>query len=124
VKQKSFFQSIKSKKEITKLFQKSKSFNTHFFYVKHLSNKNQTDVLPLVILWAISKKTGSAVYRNKIKRRCKAALFQTMKELSFNNFHQSYNIVFIPRKEVASISFEVLKDEMKLILDKVNSQNK
>jgi len=61
----------------------------------------QNEVLPLHFLMALPKKKLGAVGRNRLRRICKSALFQAMKNMTDvlnRELNNSYNIVIHARE--------------------------
>jgi ribonuclease P protein component len=59
--------------------------------------------------YAIPKRVGSAVLRNRVRRRLREAL-------RFLPFHEGYDVVISVRPEAAQASFYDLKQELTLLL--------
>ena len=98
---------VKKYFDFKKAYDKGKSFGNRnlILYVR----KNNLDYSRMGI--TISKKTGKAVIRNKIKRQ--------MKEIYRNyesNIKEGYDLIFIVRRNVPDISFKDLESAFKHII--------
>ena len=96
---------IKRRHEFKILFSKGKIFynkNLTFYYIKNNLNINQLGI-------AVSKKSGNAVERNKIKRLIR----ENYKNLE-DNLSTGYNILFSVNKkcEIEKFNFYDVKKEM------------
>lgn len=65
--------------------------------------------------FAVTKKVGHAVVRNKIRRRLREIV---QKQLP--NLKQNYNIIVVAKENIAGASFEKLSIEMNKLLKKAN----
>jgi ribonuclease P protein component len=59
--------------------------------------------------YAISRRVGTAVVRNRVRRRLREALRALP-------FHEGYDVVIVARPEAAHASFYELKRELTLLL--------
>ena len=64
----------------------------------------QSQVLELC--FSVSKKVGKAVVRNKVKRRMSAIIHKNLK-----NMNRGFNLIFIAKPEIASVSFTDLEKD-------------
>ncbi len=91
---------VKSYFDFKKAYDKGKSFgNRNLILYKR---KNDLDYTRIGI--TVSKKTGNAVVRNKIRRRIK----EIYRELA-PDIKPGYDLIFIARRNVPDISFQELK---------------
>ena len=67
--------------------------------------------------FTITKKIGSAIIRNKIKRRLKSIIRELLK-CKDKYFDLSYNYVLICKKDIVKVSYDDLEDEL---MDKFKS---
>ncbi|MBQ0099661.1 MAG: ribonuclease P protein component [Firmicutes bacterium] len=101
---------------------KEKDFQLVFNKGKRVYSKNLTLIYleqkELKVGFAISKKHGGSVQRNRIKRLLRESFRSFMPDLAQNFF-----FVFIP-KVSSSYDFFVFKDEMKVLLSKIKVLDK
>ena len=84
----------------------------HLENLKVVFNQNKLGITRLGI--TVSKKTGNAVKRNKVKR-----LIREVFRLHKNDFPCGYDIVISAKKNAGSLDFRKIKEELsELILDK------
>ena len=67
--------------------------------------------------FTITKKIGSAIVRNKIKRRLKSIIKELLKYKD-EYFDLSFNYILICKKEIVRVSYNELKNEL---IDKFKS---
>lgn len=75
---------------------------------------------PFQVVFAVSKKTGDAPLRNRIKRRLREALFAIMKAGEVKA--AGFDLAIIPKKDVADLDFAVLCDELRVALKRLPKQ--
>ena len=106
---------IKKRSEFIRSNKISKKIYTPNFIIQKLeSNKN--DNIPH-FGFTITKKIGSAIVRNKIKRRLKSIIRELLK-CKDKYFDLSYNYVLICKKDIVKVSYDDLEDEL---MDKFKS---
>lgn len=100
-------QTVKSYFDFKKAYDKGKSFGNRnlILYIR----KNDLEYSRIGI--TISKKTGNAVVRNKIKRRMKEIYREFLPDIK-----EGYDLIFVIRKNVPDISFQELRSAFKHIL--------
>ena len=91
-----------------------KNYTPHFIIQKLESNKN--DNIPH-FGFTITKKIGSAIIRNKIKRRLKSIIRELLKYKD-KYFDFSFNYILICKKEIVKVSYDDLQHEL---MDKFKS---
>ena len=91
---------VKSYFDFKKAYEKGKSFGNRnlILYIR----KNDLEYTRIGI--TVSKKTGNAVVRNKIRRRIK----EIYREVA-PNLKEGYDLIFIIRRNVPDISFQELR---------------
>ncbi len=101
---------------------KEKDFQLVFSKGKRVYSKNLTLIYlqskELKVGFAVSKKHGGSVERNRIKRVLRESFRSFMP-----NIAQNFFFVFIP-KVSDEINFFVIKDEMKVLFKKINILDK
>ena len=93
---------IKSSEEYTEIINTSKSKKSKYFsvyYRKH-NNSNRYGI-------TVPKKTGTAVTRNKIKRRVKNIIDNNKKIV-----HNGYDYVIIIKKGILELTYEEMEKEL------------
>ena len=101
---------IKKRSEFIKSNKFSKKIYTPNFIIQKIET-NKTDKIPY-FGFTITKKIGSAIVRNKIKRRLKAIIKELLK-CKDKYFDLSFNYVLICKKEIVKLSYNDLKNELK-----------
>ena len=72
--------------------------------------------------FTITKKIGSAIVRNKIKRRLKSIIRELLK-YNEKYFDLSFNYILICKKEIVKVSYKDLENELMCIF-KLNKASK
>ena len=84
---------------------------------KHTANLtlvyNQTKSRALKIGFSVAKKIGKAHVRNLVKRRLRAILREYVSKMPDN-----YNIVFIAKAGIESITFNEMRNQVEFLLKK------
>ena len=100
---------IKKRSEFIRSNKFSKKINTpHFIIQKLESNENKN--IPH-FGFTITKKIGSAILRNKIKRRLKSIIRKLLKYKD-KYFDFSFNYILICKKEIVKVSYDDLENEL------------
>lgn len=97
---------IKSSREYTEIINTNKSKRNKYFsiYYRKNNNGNRYGI-------TVPKKTGTAVVRNKIKRRIKNII-----DNNKNTIQNSYDYVIIVKKGIVDLTyFEIEKELLKLL---------
>ena len=92
----------------------TKIYTPNFIIQKIESNKNYN--IPH-FGFTITKKIGSAIVRNKIKRRLKSIIRELLK-CKDKYFDLSFNYILICKKEIVKVSYKDLRNEL---IDKFKS---
>ena len=120
--------SLRSQKEIQKLFAKGTFKKFSFFNIKYRCLPRE-NALPLEILWAIPKKFGKACKRNAMKRKSKEAFFQVLRTCSERTLQtisketdiaQKFQIAFIPQKKFLYLPPQARMDEIREMLTSIH----
>ena len=85
-----------------------KNYTPNFIIQKLESNKNDNIHH---IGFTITKKIGSAIVRNKIKRRLKSIIRELLK-CKDEYFDLSFNYILICKKEIVKVSYIDLENEL------------
>ena len=93
---------IKSSGEYTEIINTSKSKKSKYFsiYYRKNNNSNRYGI-------TVPKKTGTAVIRNKIKRRIKNIIDNNKKIV-----HNGYDYVIIIKKGILELTYEEMEKEL------------
>lgn len=101
---------LKKKGDFQKIFEHGKSFAGPYF-VLYLKKKEEQR--PSRIGFAVSKKMGTAVLRNKLKRKLREAIRPLIPRVKEN-----YDIIVVARSRLKKISFQETRMQLMLILNK------
>ena len=100
---------IKKRYEFIKSNKFSKKIHTPNFIIQILKSDEVSKVPHFG--FTITKKIGSAIMRNKIKRRLKSIIRELLK-CKDKYFDLSFNYILICKKDIVKVSFNELKDEL------------
>ena len=106
---------IKKRAEFIRSYKFSKKIYTPNFIIQKIES-NKIDSTPY-FGFIITKKIGSAIVRNKIKRRLKSIIRKLLK-CKDKYFDLSFNYILICKKEVVKVSYNDLENEL---IDKFKS---
>ena len=106
---------IKKRSEFIRSNKFSKKIYTSNFIIQKLES-NTIDKFPH-FGFTITKKIGSAIIRNKIKRRLKSIIKELLK-YKYEYFDLSFNYILICKKEIVKVSYDDLENEL---MDKFKS---
>ena len=106
---------IKKRSEFIRFNKFSKKIYTTNFIIQKLESK-KTENIPN-FGFTVTKKIGSAIVRNKIKRRLKSIIRKLLK-CEDKYFDLSFNYILICKKEVVKVSYNDLENEL---MDKFKS---
>ncbi len=106
---------IKKRSEFIRSNKFSKKIYTPNFIIQKLESI-ENDNIPN-FGFTITKKIGSAIVRNKIKRRLKSIIRELLK-YRHKYFDLSFNYVLICKKEIVKVSYDDLENEL---MDKFES---
>ena len=96
---------IKKRSEFIRSNKFSKKIYTPNFIIQKLESKKNENIPHFG--FTITKKIGSAILRNKIKRRLKNIMNDALKEINFN---LNYSYILIAKKTVSIDGFERIKN--------------
>ena len=100
---------IKKRSEFIRSNKLSHKIHTPNFIIQKLES-NEPNKFPH-FGFTITKKIGSAIVRNKIKRRLKIIIKELLK-CKDKYFDLSFNYVLICKKEIVKVSYSDLKNEL------------
>ena len=106
---------IKKRSEFIRSNKFSKKIHTSNFIIQKLET-NTINKVPH-FGFTITKKIGSAIVRNKIKRRLKSIIRELLKYKD-KYFDFSFNYILICKKEIVKVSYDDLENEL---MDKFKS---
>ena len=106
---------IKKRSEFIRSNKYSKKIYTPNFIIQTLKS-TENDNIPH-FGFTITKKIGSAIVRNKIKRRLKSIIRELLKYRD-KYFDLSFNYILICKKEIVKVSYDDLENEL---MDKFKS---
>ena len=106
---------IKKRSEFTRSNKFSKKIHTSNFIIQKLESNTIKKVPHFG--FTITKKIGSAIVRNKIKRRLKSIIRELLKYKD-KYFDLSFNYILICKKEIVKVSYDDLENEL---MDKFKS---
>ncbi len=102
------------RKDFVNLNRKGKRYYSQHFIV--IARKNEFGITRLGI--TVTKKTGNAVVRNRIKR-----LVREFFRLNKASVSQGYDIVIIARKDTSHFNFEQIQAELQdVVIKNINAQ--
>ena len=100
---------IKKRSEFIRSNKYSKKIYTTNFIIQKLESTENEKVPHFG--FTITKKIGSAIVRNKIKRRLKSIIRELLKYKD-KYFDLSFNYILICKKEIVKVSYDDLKNEL------------
>ena len=106
---------IKKRSDFVRSNKFSKKIYTPNVIIQKLESKKNDNIPHFG--FTITKKIGSAIVRNKIKRRLKSIIKELLKYKD-EYFDLSFNYILICKKEIVRVSYHDLKNEL---IDKFKS---
>ena len=100
---------IKKRSEFIRSNKFSNKTHTTNFIIQKLESNEDNEVPHFG--FTITKKIGSAIVRNKIKRRLKTIIKELLK-CKDKYFDLSFNYILICKKEIVKVSYSDLKNEL------------
>jgi ribonuclease P protein component len=110
---------LRKRAEFTEVQAHGRRVSTKFLTVLSQPNAQGRDRLGLIA----SRKLGGAVMRNRAKRRLRELFRAQQPAASLPVIHASFDIVIIPRREVASVAFPVLQADFATALRRVRAKS-
>ena len=92
---------LRKRKEFAYLYNNGTAKHSEHLTLVYLPTKHR----PLKVGFSISKKTGKAWLRNKVKRQ----LRDSVRNLT-DNINSSYNYVFVTKPEITTLNYEQIKN--------------
>tara|TARA_B100000242_G_scaffold202531_1_gene146716 strand:- start:289 stop:636 length:348 start_codon:yes stop_codon:yes gene_type:complete len=99
---------LKKRLEFINSNKKAVRFNSKNLIIQKLKK----DKLHPFFGFTVTKKIGTAVIRNKIKRRLKSIIRMLLKNQD-EYFNKSFNYVLICKKDIVKVSYNELRNEIK-----------
>ena len=115
-----FLGKIKKSHEFSSVFKTGKYLKLPSMVVQYKTKPFKGTIYSSRYGLVVSKKVGNAVQRNFIKRRIRALL----KNINFSFEKNSFDYVFVARKNLIKIKFSVLYIELCDALKKINQSVK
>ena len=113
--------SLSSDSEFKKLLKLNKIHNDYFsIYFGKIYSNTKKNIFKISIV--TKKKIGTAVKRNKIKRKLKSAIQKNKK--NFSNKDSSYGYLVIAKSKAYKEKFSVLFDQINKTFNKINKINR
>ena len=106
------FNSLNKKSEFIELKKFGKRINHRFVSITYVEKQKEDFKLG----FQISKKSGNAVFRNKIKRRLRSIALEAYKKININ---LKYSYIFIAKKNVFDGEFKLIKEQIIRDVDKI-----
>ena len=106
---------IKKRSEFIRSNKFSKKIYTPNFIIQKFESKENNNIPHFG--FTITKKIGSAIVRNKIKRRLKSIIRELLKYKD-KYFDLGFNYILICKKEIVKVSYDDLENEL---MDKFKS---
>ena len=102
---------LKKRYQFNYVYKSGEHFSSEHLVLYVSSSKTQS----IKVGFAVTKKVGHAVVRNKIRRRLREIIQKQLPSLK-----QNYNIIVVAKDNVSEASFEKLTQETTKLLNKAN----
>ncbi len=102
---------LKKRYQFNYVYKSGEHFSSEHLVLYIASSKTKS----IKVGFAVTKKVGHAVVRNKIRRRLREIVQKQLPSLK-----QNYNIIVVAKESVAEASFEKLTLELTKLLKKAN----
>jgi len=113
-------QSLNQNKQFLNILKKNK-LNNNYFTIYFGKNNKRINNKNLNISFVIKKKIGTAVKRNKIKRRLKSAVQKILTQN--NDINLNYTYVMFGKTSASNEKFSVIFDEINNTFKKIKNLN-
>ena len=104
---------LKKRKEFAYLYKNGVAKHTQHLTCVYLPTKYRA----IKIGFSVAKKIGKAHTRNLVKRRLRAIVREIVPSLPNN-----YNVVFIAKSGIENLTFKELKDQVDILISKMDLQ--
>ncbi len=104
---------VKNNIEFNKIINTGKVYKNRYFSIYILEKNKKYYRFGI----AVSKKTGNAVTRNKIKRQIRNIISNS------NINYDFFDYVIIARKEILNINYQLIEKELLKLLSNINKEN-
>ena len=102
--------SLKRNKEFRRVYRQGKSAGSHILVLIHQSSRKPDVKIGL----SVSKRIGSAVVRNRVKRRLREAVTPLLPEIA-----PGCRLIFIARSPILDASFKEIESTVRRLVRKV-----
>ena len=102
---------LKKRYQFNYVYKSGEHFSSEHLVLYFVSSKTKS----IKVGFAVTKKVGQAVVRNKIRRRLREIIQKQLPSLK-----QNFNIIVVAKESVAEASFEKLSLELIKLLKKAN----
>lgn len=100
---------LKKNKEYRNVYSRGKSFADRYLVVYFLANNLEFCRFG----FTVSKKTGNAVVRNRVRRLLKEAC-----RLNYNVFGGGFDLVFVARRSIVSLDYKQVEESLLKLVKK------
>jgi ribonuclease P protein component len=107
---------LRARPQFTRVQGSGRRVGTPFMTVLALPNQLTQDRLGLIA----SRKLGSAVVRNRAKRRLRALFRELEPDMTVARGHIGLDVVIVPRRELITAPFAALRDELGRALARID----
>jgi len=101
---------LKKNKEYRNVYSRGKSLTDRYLVVYFLDNNLEICRFG----FTVSKKTGNAVVRNRVRRLLKEAC-----RLNYNVFSGGFDLVFVARRSIVSLNYKQVEESLLKLVKKI-----